>query len=73
MENTELQKAMKIVIKELKKDECYYIGWKANIAMAFYDEVTNYPVLCCDRNTHKELIHTACNKAADNFLKLLIK
>jgi len=54
--------------KTLKKDKGFYFSWQSNIAMAFYDEYrrtgNNLP--------HKKVIQVA-NKAAKNFLNLLIK
>lgn len=61
------------VLSEALEDPSYYIVWQANIAMAVYDELRNNHVLCCDRDSHRELIHEACNKGATNFLNLLIK
>ena len=57
------------LVKELKKDEGYYISWKANIAMAIYD--TYYK----NKKKYKNRadIHGICNEGADNFLQLLIK
>jgi hypothetical protein len=53
--------------QSLKEDESYYISWKSNIAMAFYDEFyKTYP------DNELAQIHTIANTAADNFLKLLI-
>jgi hypothetical protein len=78
-QDSELAKAMEIVIREMKKDTSegsYYYTWQANIAMAFYDEF------------HRELekrtgftrylfiengIHEIANNAAKSFLNLLIK
>jgi len=60
-----LSDAVKTVVKNLKEDEGYFIGWKANIAMCFYDEyVKTYP------NSKKE-IHALSNIAAHKFLNLL--
>ena len=53
--------------QSLKEDESYYISWKSNIAMAFYDEFyKTYP------DNELAQIHTIANTAADNFLKLLL-
>jgi hypothetical protein len=63
-----IKKEMDVLRKALKEDEGYYISWKANIAMAFKDEY--------DRNTkkykNKNDIHEIANKAAKNFLNILI-
>ena len=48
------------LVHSLKTDEGYYIGWKANIAMAFFDEA-------------RKNLHEIANTAADNFLQLLMK
>ena len=60
----DISKAVDILRAELKKEEGTYIAWKANIAMAFYDEW---------RRNEKKDIHKIANKAADNFLKQLIE
>lgn len=51
----------------LRDDEAYYTSWKSNIAMAFYDVFAN-KCLCVPNTEIREL----SNKAADNFLQLLI-
>lgn len=50
----------------LRDDEGYYISWKSNIAMAFYDVFIN------KSNISNQEIHKLSNQAADNFLQLLI-
>lgn len=55
--------------KALKKDEGYFISWKANIAMAFYDEYRR----CNKKYLNKKDILNIANKGAENFLNLLIK
>lgn len=59
--------AVEVLQKNLTGDEDYRQGWKANIAMALYDEVGNTSI-----NGDLDL-HDMCNKAADRFLDLLIK
>lgn len=56
------------LVDELKKDAGYYISWKANIAMAIYDEICKI-----DGFKSKIKLHKACNDGADIFLKRLIK
>ena len=51
-------------ISLLKKDKGLYDGWRANIAMSFYDNAELY------QGTYD--LHHIANKAADDFLKLLI-
>jgi len=50
----------------LRDDEDYYISWKSNIAMAFYDVFVN------KSNISNQEIHKLSNQAADNFLQLLL-
>lgn len=59
----------KKLVKSLKKDEGYYIGWKANIAMSFIDEYSRNN----KKYKNKEDIAHIANNAAKNFLNLLIK
>lgn len=54
--------------RQLMNDAGYYQGWKANLAMAFYDELKRqHPKI------HEILpdIHMECNRAADRFIALL--
>lgn len=62
-----LADACQIVFKALREDQSYYWTWKANIAMAFYD---NFFWNKNDIIT-PEVIHDISNKAADYFLKQL--
>lgn len=67
MENqTELSKAIDVLCEALRTDKDYWDGWKANIAMAVYDEYTEDA-----RSTEADSMHTICNRGADRFLKLL--
>jgi len=56
------------LVHSLKTDEGYYIGWKANIAMAFFDEARRKKAKISRKN-----LHEIANTAADNFLQLLMK
>ena len=64
-----LSKAVSTLCKALRNDPDYFRGWKANIAMAFKDEYHRYP----KKYKNQEDLHTIANKAAENFLKLLIR
>lgn len=65
--------AVRQLIKALKEDEGYYIGWKSNIAMAFSDgfwrNIKSHQDL--DLMNESTLLEIA-NLSADNFLKQLI-
>lgn len=64
-----LEKAIKVLQKELEKDQeegSYYHSWKANIAIAFQDE---YKMVS---GMGKPNIHKISNDAADRFLQQLI-
>ncbi len=67
-----LKEAVATVCKALYEDEGYYIGWKANIAMAFKDEWDKKARERDFIDLGKLDIHEIANTAADNFLKLLI-
>jgi len=64
-----LKCAVQMVIEALKQDEGYYESWKANIAMAMYDEYTDNH-LPQAKVSHGD-IHEIANSAADRFLRLL--
>lgn len=57
------------LINSLRKNAGHYIAWEANIAMAFKDEY--------HRNTkkykNKHDVNQIANRAAENFLNLLIR
>ena len=55
--------ALSILGESFRNDEGYYMSWKANIAMAFYDIYNN---------TDTKDIHAISNKAADRFLQNLL-
>lgn len=61
---------IKKLVKALREDKGYYIGWQANIAMSFYDEVRRNKDVC--KVSHHNL-HRISNVAAKNFLDLLTK
>ncbi len=63
---TKLSAAIKVLREELQKDEGYYNSWKANIAMAFVDEINSAP------DVFKNDLHNNANNAADRFLQNLI-
>lgn len=70
-----LQEAVEVLCNALREDYSYYISWQANIAMAFQDEFKNQ-----EKNHNgftrwlflENGLHTISNKAAENFLNLLI-
>jgi hypothetical protein len=61
--------AIKVLSKALIEDSEYWEAWKANIAMAMYDEYTDNH-LPWAKVSHGD-IHEIANNAADRFLKLL--
>ena len=66
MECTKLSEAMIVLKEALLTNDDYRLGWKANLAMAYYDETMRQGIGI----SHGE-IHRISNKAADNFIKLL--
>jgi len=64
---TELQKAMKVLRRHLKKDSDYFRSWKANIAVSMQDEGYRQK----SRDSFKTR-HSISNKAAESFLNTLI-
>lgn len=54
--------------KKLKYDLDYRDVWRANIAVCFQDEYYKFDVLTRDKST----IHAMSNRAAENFINLLI-
>lgn len=60
-----IEKAVKILTKEIRKDEDLRQSYKANIAMAFIDECNNTNGFY---NTSYKRLHEAANKAAERFL-----
>lgn len=65
--NSNVPAAMNILIKAMETDEGYRIGWKANIAMAFYDAYTEH----AEVGSKFDNVHEVANIAAENFLHLL--
>lgn len=66
-DQTELSKAVKILVKALNSDEDYRRSWQANIAMAFKDEFNR------DVKPEGRTIHQIANVAAINFLNTLTR
>ena len=68
--NLHVSIAVGILTKALREDPGFYIAYKANIAMAFYDEVQR-------RNEYKTIKkidwHELSNVAAENFMQLWTK
>lgn len=58
-----LADAMEVVVRELRNDRGYWMGWQANIAMAILDT----PVYAMESK------RDWLNRGADNFLKLLTR
>jgi len=66
MKEKGVKKEMDVIRKAMKTDKGYYMGWQANIAMAFCDEM--------ERSGYRlPELNKIANKAAVNFLNLLIK
>lgn len=62
------QEALKVFTKELRRDKELYRAYQANIAMAYYD--------CAHWEGSRDSSakrHAIGNRAADHFLKLLLK
>jgi hypothetical protein len=74
-DNLGIKKEIDVLRKTLKEDKDYYIGWQANIAMAFKDEYWRYQNECGLIPSQAVIaeIHVIANNAAKNFLDLLIK
>jgi hypothetical protein len=73
-EDMQVEWAIKTLTTALKEDEEYYISWKANIAMAFQDEMNREAVKSPKgyQSAAPAMLHRAANDAADNFLKQLM-
>ena len=69
---TELKKAIKVLVKNLKDDSGYRYSWQANIAMAFKDEYENY-MMEFGEVANQEDLHAVANNAANRFLDLLCR
>ena len=62
---------IKNLVEAFKDDPGYLESWKANIAMAFYDEYYRFKK---KRSYISGVdLHGIANRAAENFLKLLMK
>ena len=71
---TDLENKKSIIsdlVKALKEDPDYRTAWEANIAMAFQDEMSRYSDKVVPTHV-KRLAHQISNRAAANFLNLLI-
>jgi len=69
-----VKQAIEKITDELKNDEAYYIGWQANIAMAFKDEFHRQAGNPGEmRHINSDELHVISNTAADNFLALLCR
>ena len=69
----ELKEAIETLCNALREDKSegsYYYSWQANIAMSFKDEYNR--VNKNHLSTSDYEIHHIANKAAENFLNLLI-
>jgi hypothetical protein len=66
--NTDVPHACGIVFKALREDPDYYRAWKDNIAMAYMDECTKP-----GKGGQDMSVQAIANRAAENFLNLLIK
>jgi len=63
-----IKKAVDTLRKELKNDKDFYYAYQANIAMAFKDEYAR-----TGNNLSYKKVHKVANRAAQNFLNMLIK
>ncbi len=66
----EVKEAVQTLVKALKEDEGYRIGWQANIAMAFVDEHARRIEKVGEPLSNGE-IHAVANEAANHFLNVL--
>jgi len=66
LSENDVERAMEVIANALKEDASYYMGWKANIAMAIYDEILTDFI----SEEEKTSLHNSCNRGAANFLKL---
>lgn len=64
-----IQEAMKVITTEIANDPGYRIGWEANIAMAFKDAAAQTLV---QNEDSRAVTHEIANKAASNFLDILV-
>ena len=68
-----IKKAVKILIKELRRDKELYYSWQSNIAMAFKDKYYWYKKKKNKRWLNVQDIHEIANESAKNFLNILIR
>lgn len=71
-------KAVETVTNGIKNDAELKEGYRANIAMAFKDEMENKGVHSPNEDNHsilvtRDMLHKIANDAAENFLNLWIK
>ena len=69
MSDITIEQAMNIIRKAIQEDVGYRIGWQANIAMAFRDEYARRRFMS---EAEHIFIHGVANKAAKNFLDILV-
>lgn len=67
----ELEKAIKILLTELKSDSQYRYSWVANIAMAYKDTERWYKEKTGKKFLNKKDKHIIANKAAEYFIEQL--
>ena len=65
---SDLEKAVKILGKALKKNKDFFYGWQSNIAVCMEDEAYKQK-----SRDSRQKIHEISNKGAINFLNMLIK
>jgi hypothetical protein len=70
---TELQKAVKVLIQALKDDKELRMGWIANIAVPFQDCISRYKKANNKRELNQAEIHKISNEAADEFISNLCR
>lgn len=73
-----VEEAVKTLTKALKEDSEFRETYKANIAMAFKDEVERSGVHSPNPENHsilmtRDMLHKIANKSADDFLDLWCK
>jgi len=61
------------LLGRLKCDPDLFMSWQANIAMAMKDEFARYRKKIGKRSVSYSDMHVIANKAAEDFLNLLIK
>lgn len=63
-----VKNAVVVLTKAIKEDEGFYIGYKSNIAMSFYDEVLKRKD--SKMRINRKTLHEISNQAAINFIDL---